>query len=426
MKPSVYRILYILTTLVLAASLCFVLIKAHKSRSEAKRWRDTQRAGGVPRFWESQEHIKTTLMNPPNGQFAVTTDSGGKAVKLTESHGFAEDEDVTIAHTARHRLFCVGDSVTYGLLPNSQSFPHILEAMLDPTRKAWQVVNAGKAAESTYTALLRYKYVISKYDFNGIIVGWFAGNEPVEMMHEGVYTGPRVRRVVGGWSTLWEDDTPLQYITDADVDLFLPAIEKEFRAKGRSLREDGQDPMAFLKANSSNNGVLSRRYALYGGTSFVSAFHFLRYKPEHEKKRHKDLQVFVVRTLAVVRAFKDLLGDRLLYVVIPEAYEVDPGFVMSHPDFEGLLTALQLNKKDLSTAAYLRHWFMAILEHEGVSYVDPLTEMKALKDSSAVFRANDLHPTMRGNLAIARAIASQSNFSRPTAQSQKSKTSRTK
>ena len=94
-------------------------------------------------------------MNPPNGQFVVTTDSGGKAVKLTESHGFAEDEDVTIARTAGHRLFCVGDSVTYGLLPNSQSFPHILEAMLDPTRKAWQVVNAGKAAESTYTALLR-------------------------------------------------------------------------------------------------------------------------------------------------------------------------------------------------------------------------------------------------------------------------------
>jgi hypothetical protein len=149
------------------------------------------------------------------------------------------------------------------------------------------------------------------------------------------YTGPRVRKVVGGWSTLWEDDTPLQYITDAEVDLFLPAIEKQFRAEGRPWRDDGQDPLVFLKANSSNGGVLSRRYALYGGTSFISAFNFLRYKPEHEKKRHEDLQVFVVRTLAVVRAFKNLLGDRLLYVVIPEAYEVDPGFVKSHPDFQG-------------------------------------------------------------------------------------------
>src|ERR1035437_5226931 len=116
MKPSVYRVLCTLTTLVLTASLCFALIEAYKSRSKAKRWRDTQRAGGVPRFWESQEHIKTTLMIPPNAQFVVTTDSGGKAVKLTESHGFAEDNAVAIACTAGHRLFCVGDSVTYGVL----------------------------------------------------------------------------------------------------------------------------------------------------------------------------------------------------------------------------------------------------------------------------------------------------------------------
>jgi len=180
--------------------------------------------------------------------------------------------------------------------------------------------------------------------------------------------------------------------------------------------------MDFLKANSSNSGVLSRRYALYGGTSFISAFHFLRYKPKHEKKLHEDLQAFVVRTLAVVRAFKDSLGDRLLYVVIPEAYEVDPGFVLCHPDFQGLLTSLELNEEDLSTATYLRHWFMDLLDHEGVSYVDPVNEMKTVKDSSAVFRAVDLHPTMHGNLAIAKAIARQSDFFRLTAQSQQSKT----
>lgn len=415
MKPSVYLTLGTLTTLALAAILCFALIAAYKSRSEAKRWRDTQCAGGIPRFWENQAHIKTTLMNPPDAQFVVTTDSGGKTIKLTESHGFAEDNDVAIACTAGHRLFCVGDSVTYGVLPNSQCFPDLLEAMLDPTRNAWQVVNAGKGGESTYTALLRYKYVVSQYDFNGLIVGWFAGNEPVEMMREGVYAGPRVRKVVGGWSTLWEDDTPLQYITDADVDLFLPAIEEQFRAKVRPLREDGQNPLAFLEANSSNSGILSRQYALYGGTSFISAFHFLRYKPKHEKKRHEDLQAFVVRTLAVVRAFKNSLGDRLLYVVIPEAYEVDPGFVQHHADFQKLLTSLGLNEEDLSTATYLRHWFMDLLDHEGVSYVDPVNEMKTVKDSSAVFR-EDLHPTMQGNLAIAKAIARQSDFFRPTAQ----------
>jgi hypothetical protein len=184
--------------------------------------------------------------------------------------------------------------------------------------------------------------------------------------------------------------------------------------------------MVFLKAQSSNSGVLSRRYALYGGTSFISAFHFLRYKPKHERKLHEDLQAFVARTLAVVRAFKDSLGKRLLYLVLPEAYEVDPGFVLRHPDFQGLLAALELNEEDLSTATYLRHWFMDLLDQEGVAYVDPVNEMKTGKESSALFRAGDLHPTMQGNLAIAKAIARQSNFFRLTAQSQQSRTTRTK
>lgn len=422
MKPGVYRILCGLTTVVLAVSLWFVFIAAYKSRAEAKRWRDTQRAGGIPRFWERQVHIDTTLMNPPDGRFAVTEDTGAKAVKLTESHGFAEDEDVNSAGSASHRLFCVGDSVTYGVLPNSQAFPDQLEVLLDPTRSAWKVVNAGRGGESTYTALLRYRYVVSRYDFNGLVVGWFAGNEPVEMTREGVYTGPRVKKVAGGWSTLWEDDTPLQYITDADVAQFLPAIEEYFRARRRPWRDDGRDPMTFLKANSGDSGLLSRRYALYGGTSFVSAFYFLRYKPRQVEKLHGELQSFVARTLAVVRSFKGSLGDRLLYVVIPEAYEVDPEFVRSHPEFQGMLTALELNEECLSTAAYLRHWFMDLLHHEGVPYVDPVSEMKAASKTSAVFRAADLHPTMHGNMAIARAIVRRSDFFERTAQSKKTGT----
>jgi hypothetical protein len=107
----------------------------------------------------------------PNGQFVVTTGLGGKSCQADQSHGFAEDEDgrsPALPGTAS----CVGDSVTYGLLSQFSKLPHILEAMLDPTRKAvW--LTRERPPSQTYTALLRYKYVISKYDFNGLIVGWF-------------------------------------------------------------------------------------------------------------------------------------------------------------------------------------------------------------------------------------------------------------
>lgn len=380
----------------------------HKcARAEARRWRDTQRAGGIPRFWEKEDWITTTLMNPPGSRHAVVTDEGRSAFKYIERHGFAEDRDVPLRRNAHLRFFCLGDSVTFGVLSNEQSFPDLLEKLLNSSENSWQVVNAGKGGESTYTALLRFRYVVSSYEADGIFVGWFAGNEPIEMTREGVYTGPRLRRVANGWQALWEDDAILASISEADVNMFLAPLEQWVCTRQRVLPENEKDPMDFVREGSSQSGTLSMRYALYGGTSFISAFRFLRYKPGREANLRATLQDFVVRSLAVVRAFRNGAGEKLGYVVIPEACEVDMDCVRTHPDFRAMLEALDLNEEDLSIGAYLRTWFMDLLRHERVAYVDPADEMRRAARTAAVFRSGDMHPTRKGNLAIAEAMAHQ-------------------
>lgn len=408
-----HRVLIRLSGFVLAAGLVALWFGHRRMHTETRRWRDTQRAGGIPRFWEQEDWITTTLMNPPGSRHGVSTDEGETVIKRIESHGFAEDQDVPLLRQAQRRIFCIGDSVTFGVLPNAQSFPDLLEKMLQSPRSSWEVVNAGKGGESTYTALLRYRYVISSYEADGIVVGWFAGNEPIEMTREGVYTGPRVKKDRHGWQALWEDDVPFQHIREAEVDALLAPLEEYIRARRRGLAGSRQDPMDFVRKGASQGGTLSARYALYGGTSFISAFRLLRYKPGRRDDLHGDLQKFVVRSLAVVREFRDRVGDRLLYVLIPEACEVDLARVRTHPDFPGMLTALDLKEEDLSMAAYLRGWFMDLLRRERVAYVDPTHDMQRVARASAVFRSGDLHPTMKGNAAIAEAIARRSDAPNP-------------
>ncbi|MDD2237434.1 MAG: hypothetical protein PHG65_09545 [Kiritimatiellae bacterium] len=254
-------------------------------------------------------------------------------------------------------------------------------------------------------------------------MGWFAGNEPIEMTREGVYTGPRLREDANGWQVLWEDGSLLQHISKADVNVLLKPLEEVIRARRHVLPKEEQDPMDFVREGSSQRGMLSTRYALYGGTSFISAFRFLRCKPGRKDNLHEDLQAFVVRSLAVVRGFKERAGERLLYIAIPEATEVNMDLVRSHPDYQAMLNVLHLNEEDLSIAAYLRKWFMDLLQREQVPCVDPIHDMKR-DPRTAMFRMEDLHPTMKGNAAIAEAIARELDAFNPQEKKQKGKASK--
>ena len=393
--------LLILATTILGG-VCVYLQERHV---EAKRWREVQKRGGIPRFWESEAAITITLMNPPNSEHRVITDLGGKATKRIERYGFAEDVDVELVSDRKvPALFCLGDSVTFGVLPNPQSYPKLLEGLLLGAGLKWQVVNAGRSGESTYTGLLRLKYRVQEFLPDVIAVGWYAGNEPVEMMREGVYTGPRVKKTSQGWLTLWETGDDLQFVADSDVDRWTRPLLDYIKPRRRSIGANDRQAMAYVTEGSQGAGTLSQRYALYGSTSFISAFRFLRYQDRHADRLEDNLHKFVVRTLAVLRAFRDRAGSSVVYLVLPEAYEVVPDFVTGHPDYEGLRSVLDLDEDDLNIAAFLRRWFIDLLLDEDVSYVDPLQHMRAAAVEGAVFRSWDLHPTLRGNQAIAQGM----------------------
>lgn len=381
---------------------------------ETRRWCDTQKAGGVPYFWKSHVSILRTLMNPPSSHYVVQDDNGKNQIKYIEAHGFAQDSNISAMKHLELRVICWGDSTTYGLVPNAQSFPALLERRLNVMANAplWEVINGGRGGESTYTSFLRNKYVGINFPADFHVVGWFAGNEPVEMQRTGVYCGPRLHFTNQTWDVLGEENELLAKISVAEVQPWLNKLLDFCETKAVELKEPRSTKKNFFLQGIGSSGVLSCRYALYGTTSLITAFYYLRYEKGDLSKHKKQIEQAVVRTLGLIRAFKQQTHNQLAYVLIPEAYEVDPSLLQQNAEFHQILDILELKESDLEITSFMRAWMKALLQHEGVIWIDPLEEMRRISKNRPLFRQQDFHPTKVGNKAIANAIAKvlQSKF----------------
>lgn len=122
-------------------------------------------------------------INEPNSSTPIDFHGEAKNISLVRNWlGIREDDQTPVEPNPNQtRIMVLGDSHTDGFVPNSKSYPNLLEKSLGP---AFDVVNCAQGASSPYDQLWAYQKVFHRLKPEFLIVGFYAGNDYIDLMNQ--------------------------------------------------------------------------------------------------------------------------------------------------------------------------------------------------------------------------------------------------
>jgi hypothetical protein len=262
----------------------------------------------------------------------------------TNGEGLREDHELG---TADLRVLVAGDSHTFGICSNAESFPNLLEARLAARHpgKSVEVFNAGDAGFSFYNyfgTLLRFQAFAPQV----FVVAVYAGNDFVEVTH----LHHRFHRT--------------------------PSVER---------------PPGFQKTRARALEVA--KHAL--GQCFSSVFSLARLPGEYEKARGAALEL-----CTEMKQVCDERGIALLVCLIPPA--CDGARAEPHAEMARAISVLGLAPEELNISARLAADFLQDLAGAGIATLDMSPIFAA--QTEPPFWDLDLHMDLAGHRLVAEAL----------------------
>jgi lysophospholipase L1-like esterase len=329
------------------------------------------------------------------------------------NRGFHEDHDTSLASApGTQRLVVLGDSQSAGLCQNQESYPHVLEQMLNRQGGRYEVINAAVGKYSPYQYLVRAERDVAPLHPNHLVVTMYLGNDLVDLLRHDdrpyltleppgrVQAHPPVFMVYenpsrpAGW---WENariygltriilgPTVLYQISRARA--LLGNVENS----GQSRWEVARYMLEVKRLTDISDGLMTQ--ALYQKVWFQ---HF----PD-------TLETAFRLNEAVMRMFRELCARndiRLTYVLLPTKVRIEPArleplFAQAgryNPEWSvGNMQAFEdsVASRVIETARKLN-----------VELADLRAPLLAHRGAEMYFR-NDMHLNVAGNRVVAQALA---------------------
>lgn len=273
----------------------------------------------------------------------------GQFTIVTNAHSFREDGP-TPAHTDATRVVVIGDSHTEGMVNNSESFPNLLEGLLD-----------ARAGEGTHD----------------VVNAGVPGVGPLEQLGQ-------LRRCLA----LQPQLVVMVLFTGND---FQGARNSACFFAGGGLGRIAREQEEFVRPISE----IRKRWS-QSAQGFHQAYDF-KVRPDH-------FELAVGATIQCYEAMVRLCRKRsvgFLVVALPSKFEVDDDDGLGH--MESMLDELGLTRDDYNVNRRLTEAFLETVEKElGVPILDLHETMRSAPD--ALFWSKDHHLNVRGHELVARAL----------------------
>lgn len=277
---------------------------------------------------------------------------GGEWTRTTNLYGWREDGDEAL-RDYDVRVLVTGDSHTDGACNNTESFPHLLEGLLQAHEDAAKtgartgVQNSGIVGYSFHNHLGVLRMHLDQ-DLDAFVVAVYGGNDFAESVRPQHYfrgTRPSARRT-GYWSR----------------------IEAARKVSDHAV------------AQSLNQALMF-----------------------DEQPEEIEVALDAARfTATQIRDLCELNDVRLIYAYIPPAFDVPwPELAASR---ERAMEALDLDEDRMSVSHELKRSLFGILDELGVDYIDMEAEFSA--ESEHCYWSKDLHVNLHGHARIAAALES--------------------
>ncbi len=337
---------------------------------------------------------------------------GGMLTMRRNNLGFHEDEDTQLQKSpGTTRVVVVGDSQTAGECANFESYPNVLEGMLNASGRygKYEVINAGVGKYSPYQYYVKTEHQIIPLKPDHLIVGFYVGNDLMDL----------IRRDDRPYLTLKPDGTGVHHAPEfvlSDDPARPPSAWLSSRLYAAVQRSLGPT----LRYQLVRAGMLLHDLAPYGHGPLDTAKYMI------EVKRLGDMSVgFMTQSLLqrlwfqhfpktlptalrlnreVMIKFKDLCARnniRLTYVLIPTKLMVEPS------DFQDVLDKVA-RYDDRLTVQNLQAFENQVTDEIvktgselGIEVVDlkkPLMERRA---GRRFYNPFEMHLTPEGNRAVA-------------------------
>ena len=336
---------------------------------------------------------------------------GGMLSMRRNNLGFHEDEDTQLQKSpGTTRVIVVGDSQTAGECANFESYPNVLERMLNTSghNGEYEILNAGVGKYSPYQYYVKTEHQLVPLKPDHLIVGFYVGNDLMDI----------IRRDDRPYLTLKPDGGVVQHAPEfvlEDDPAQPPSLLMSIRLYGAFRRALGPT----LRYQLVRAGMLLHDLAPYGHGPLDTTKYMI------EVKRLGDMSTgFLTQSLLqqlwfhhfpetlptafrlnreVMIKFKDLCarnGIRLTYVLIPTKLLVEPS------DFQDVLAKVARYDNRLSLPKLqafenqITDEIVKSCSDLGIEVLDlrrPLMERRA---GRRFYNPFEMHLTPEGNRAI--------------------------
>jgi hypothetical protein len=337
---------------------------------------------------------------------------GGMLTMKTNSLGFFEDADTApVKAPGTYRVAVVGDSQTAGECANSESYPNVLERMLNGSRntESVELINAGAGRYSPYQYLVKTKTKILPLKPDHLIVGIYAGNDFMDLLRPDdrpylvIKPDGGIEHHRPDFSILDDPDQPPSLFASSRVVSFMRPI-----LGPTVLYQIQRAKMLVHDASGHENSYLDvAKYMLeVKQLTDISLGFMTQSLLQQVWFQHfpKTLPSAFLLNKYVMKQFRELCaanGIRLTYVIIPTKLEIEP------EQFADVLDKIARHNKSMTIEklqafeAGLRAETVRSCNELGIEVVDLQGELSTRRAGRRFYNPQEMHLTVAGNRAVA-------------------------
>ena len=296
-----------------------------------------------------QDYYQTDSMvghtHRPNAKrtYSWPEHESGRIIMRTNNLGFREDKDTLVVKSKGvSRILVVGDSHTDGVVYNNESFPNLLEDLLntDMSRKKFEVLNGGTGYYGPHNYFLFLKkYLFLKPDI--FIITLYMGNDFLDAL-----------RHIGEFNT------------------------------NTTTYEN-----SLVRASSINPPAVSQG---------LNQVYFLKTHPDEIEKALQVVEGVIVNMVKLCEA------NHIMFICVILPTKLDVEWDSDKEGFRDIKSALNLTDDDLLFNGYLRSKLIFWFDQVNIMYVDIADTMKS--SSGPFFWSTDHHLNKRGHQLVAHKI----------------------
>jgi hypothetical protein len=315
---------------------------------------------------------------------------GGKFQLLTNNQGLREDGETHFQKQAGVlRLLILGDSHTDGTVNSAETYPNVLEDLLNDQGEAVEVLNAGVSGYSPLQEFLWFHVFGKRYRADIVMIGLYMGNDLAEL----------------------EEFQQLSVTGDGLVYLDGQPLESRRRSLGEWLDDTLKRSYLYLLLQQGLPKILGHG----AGSIPEQAFRVCRgcywqslYQSYRFKSSESDLDEAVDHLKVVLSDLSqevDANGGRLVVVLIPTKRQVE-GSQAGGAQFNQAADILGLSSGQRFFDDVALNSVKALGKSQGWEIVDllPFLRQQFLQSGGPLYYETDWHLNLAGHRQVARGL----------------------